>query len=108
MIEVSIPILELIEPFVEVINLILALVIVAYGVKVFGLLTGQLKETWKYFMIAIGFFGLHELVGSLSEFGVFNIDGLYALTELFFIASFTVSILGFVKLFKNISSTKKK
>lgn len=105
--EIALPILETIEPFVEVINLLLALAIVAYGIKVHNLLEGQLRETWKFFMFAITLFGLHELVGSLSEFGIFNVDGLYALTELLFILGFAVSIWAFIRLFKSISQHKK-
>jgi len=108
MFEITVPFLELIEPFIEVINMFLALVIVVYGVSVYHLLEGQLKKSWKFFMIAIALFGLHELVGSLEEFAVFESGGLYALTELLFIAGFAVSIWAFVKLFKEISSKKKK
>ena len=107
MIEIPFPFLETIEPFVEVINLLLSLAIVAYGIKVHNLLEGQLKETWKFFMFAIALFGLHELVGSLSEFGVFKVEGLYALTELLFILGFAVSIWAFIRLFKSISQNKK-
>ncbi len=107
MIEIPFPMLEIIEPYLEVINLLLAIAIVGYGVKVYSLLEGQLRETWKFFMFAIALFGLHELVGSLSEFGVFNVDGLYALTELLFILGFAISIIAFINLFKKISLGKK-
>jgi len=92
MIEMSIPILEMLEPFVEVLNLVLAILAVGFGIRIYSLLKGELKTTWKFLLFAIGFFGLHEVVGSLAEFGVFEIEGLYAFTELFFIIALFVAI----------------
>jgi hypothetical protein len=99
-------ILEVIEPFVEAVNLILAIIIVAIGLWIAKILTLDLKKAWNYFVGAIALFGLHEVVGTLEELGLINIEGLYALTEFLFIVMFLISIFAFRKLFIQISKNK--
>lgn len=101
-------ILETIEPYLEVLNLMLALAIVFLGVKVSLKLKGALGKVWKYFLAAILLFGIHELFGVLKEFEVFEIDGLYALTEFIFISAFLVSTILFQKFFESISEKEEK
>ena len=69
---------------------------------------GKLRKAWNLFLCAILLFGVHEVVGSLAEFNVFEIEGLYAITELFFIAVFLITVFSFKKLFDEISLGKKK
>jgi hypothetical protein len=95
-------ILETIEPFVEVINLVLAIVIVLTGILIGMRLEGKLKKAWNYFILAMLLFGVHEVIGSLAEFGVFEIEGLYAFTEFLFISFFFISVIVFKKLFESI------
>ncbi len=91
-------ILEMIEPYVEILNLILALIIVILGIFDSFKLKGKLKSVWNYFLIAFFLFGIHEIFGALKEFGVFEIKGLYAFTELLFIVTFLICAIIFRKL----------
>lgn len=100
-------IFEIIEPYLEVLNLLIALAIIVLGIKISIELKGELKKAWKYFLMAILFFGLHEVVGSLAEFEIFEIEGLYAFTEFVFIGIFLASVLAFNKLFNKLSKDKK-
>jgi hypothetical protein len=96
-------ILEIIEPYFEVANLILAIAIVVIGFIVNSKLKGDLKRAWGYLLVAISLFGIHEIVGSLEEFGIWSIDGAYILTEFLYIAAFFLAVVMFKKLFGNIT-----
>lgn len=100
-------ILEVIEPYLEGINLALAFVIFAMAISVLTRLSGDLKRAWKYFFAAILLFAVHEVVGALAEFGVFEVEGLYALTEFVYIIGFFVAIVVFKRLFDGLSRRKK-
>jgi hypothetical protein len=103
----EIGILSIIEPFVEVLNLVIAIIIVAYGLIIAKILKSDLKKIWRYLLVTVLFFGLHEIVGSLEEFGVLEIEGLYALTELLFIVAFLFAIYKFHQFFKSIKAKVK-
>jgi hypothetical protein len=100
-------IFEIIEPYLEAINLVLAGVIVFFGIQITFKLKGELKNAWKYLFISILLFGLHEVIGSLAEFNIFELEGLYAFTEFIFIIAFFFSTLTFKKLFEKLSVSKK-
>ena len=100
-------IFEIIEPYIEVINLILSVIIMIFGIQITFRLRGELKNAWAYFLTAILLFGVHEIFGSLAEFGIWELDGLYAFTEFLFIAVFGISIFVFRRLFINLSKTKR-
>jgi len=105
-------ILEIIEPYIEVVNLVLAMIIVIMGIFDSAKLQGKLKSVWTYFLVAILLFGIHEIFGSLAEFGIFEIDGLYAFTEFLFIVAFLICAITFRKLLgsltdKNLVSKKE-
>lgn len=99
-------ILETIEPFVEVLNLVLAVFAVFVGVWTYRLLGGDLKTGARYLVWAVALFGFHEVVGSLEEFGIFSFDGLYAFTELIFIVMLLVSLYVFKNLFEGFKRKK--
>lgn len=99
-------ILEIIEPYIEVINLILAFVIVIAGMVIWKKLEGNLKTGWSYFAVAIILFGLHEVVGSLAEFGFFEIEGLYAFSEFVYIIALLMAVFSFKKLLDGLSSKR--
>jgi len=106
-------IIELIEPYLEVLNLILAVIIVIVGINVSTKLEGKLKKAWNYFLTAMILFSLHEVFGSLAEFGIFKIDGFYTLTEFVYILAFLISIFVFKNLFqggfeKKVKNEKRK
>jgi len=101
-------ILELVEPYLEVINLVIALIIVVLGLRVSSVLEGKLKNAWNYLLVAILLFGIHEIIGSLAEFSIFKIEGLYAFTEFLFIVAFLMAVLLFRKLFLELSKKVKK
>jgi len=100
-------ILENMEPYLEIINLVFAILIVILGVKASMNLTGKLKRGANYLLIAILLFAIHEVVGILEEFKIFSISGLYTLTETFYIAAFFISIYIFKKLFESLTGGKK-
>lgn len=110
MIEYTFEILEIIKPFVELINLILAAIIVFIGFSVMSNLQGELRKAWNYFLIAIFFFGFHEVIGVLAEFNIFKIGGFYALTEFIFIVFFLFSVYSFRSLFTQVlnNSSRRK
>lgn len=101
-------ILEIIEPYLEVINLVLAIFIVCMAIFVSNRLAGTLKRAWNYLTVAIVLFGIHEVVGSLTEFGVINVEGLYALTEFIYIAGLLCAIFAFKRIIGDLSGGKKK
>jgi len=96
-------ILETIEPYVEVLNLVLAILAVLISIGTYGKLKGELRKAGMYLLVAVFLFGVHEVVGSLEEFGVYAIDGLYAFTELIFIVALLVSFLVIRKVFGGVS-----
>lgn len=100
-------ILGAIEPYVEAINLLLAIAVVTLSLVSYAKLSGRLKIAWFYFMTAIVFFGVHEVIGVLEEFGIWEMEGLYAFSEMIFIALFLISACIFYKLFKELSKSKK-
>jgi hypothetical protein len=100
-------IFEIIEPYLEAVNLILALVLVAFGVGIMPRLKGELKNAWGYFLLAILLFGVHEIIGSLAEFNIFEIEGFYAFTEFIFITAFLFSVFVFKRLFDRIPGKRK-
>lgn len=99
-------ILEVIEPVIEVLNLVVAVAIVVYGLYVARILKSDLKSTWMYFLVSILLFGVHEVVGSLEEFQIFAVEGLYAFTETLFILAFLFTVYKFHKFFKSVKSGK--
>lgn len=101
-------ILETIEPYLEVINLVLAIVIVGLAIFVSTRLAGTLKRAWSYMTGAIVLFGIHEIVGSLTEFGIINVEGLYALTEFVYIVALLLAIFAFKGIIAGLSGGKKR
>lgn len=101
-------ILELIEPYLEVTNLILAIIMVFVGLNVMLNLNGKLKSAWTYLLIAILLFGIHEVFGALSEFGIFVVEGLYAFTEFVYILAFLIAVIAFKNMIKNLTLNKRK
>ena len=99
-------ILETIEPYLEVINLIMAIVIILVGIKVWTRVEGSLKKTWNYFSVAIMLFGVHEVFGSLEEWNLFEIGGLYAFTEFIFIIALLIAVFSFRGLLESLSKLK--
>lgn len=99
-------ILETIEPYVEVLNLVLAILAVVISIGTYGKLKGELKRAGKYLLVAVFLFGLHEIVGSLEEFKIYAIGGLYAFTELIFILALLVSFLVIRKVFGGVSNKR--
>lgn len=96
-------ILGIIEPYVEVLNLVLAFLAIVISIGTYGKLRGELKRAGKYLLFAVFLFGVHEIVGSLQEFGVFAVEGLYAFTELIFIVALLVSFFAIRKVFGGVS-----
>jgi len=96
-------IFEVIEPYVEVLNLVLAILAVIISLGTYGKLRGDLKKAGMYLLVAVLLFGLHEIVGSLEEFGIYAIEGLYAFTELIFIVALLVSFLVIRKVLGGVS-----
>ena len=94
------------ELYLEVLNVIIAVVIAIIGFQILGKLEGQLKKAWTFFVVAMGLFALHEVNGALMEFNVFSVDGLYSVTEFIYIVAFLVSVLIFRKLFVKLSGKK--
>lgn len=105
MIEYTIPILEKIESFIEILNLIFAFLIVFMGISILTKLQGNLKTAWTYLFYAIFLFGIHEIVGSLAAFNILSITAVYAITELLFTIMFIISIYVFKELFESLSSS---
>lgn len=100
--------LEKIEPFVEVLNVVLALAIVFIGTYIFKLLTGKLRQAWKYYLGAMLLFGIHEIFGAFKEFKIFEVTGMYAITEMIFITAFLISTVKFRKLFSTLAKKNEK
>lgn len=99
-------ILETIEPYVEIVNFVIALAIVIAGIFVSFKLGGVLKKAWNYFLVAILLFGVHEVVGILTEFELINVDGLYAFTELLYVVALLVAIFSFGKILSGFRGKK--
>jgi len=94
--------LEKAEPAFEIINLLVAIVIIVLAVSVLPRLAGPLKRAWIFLTIAVSVFGLFELLGVLKEFNVFRWHGLGDLLEFLFIIALFVTVYGLQKHFKQI------
>lgn len=93
----------IIEPYIEVFNLALALLSAIAGFFAYRKLRGEMKKGAGYLLAAIFLFAFHEVVGILAEFGIFEIEGFYAFTEFAFIIVLLISMFVFLKLFGGIS-----
>jgi len=101
-------ILENLEEFFEFANLLIAFIIFFVGLSILVKLEGKLKKAWMWFFGAIALFGVHEIVGTLAEMGIWEIDGLYVFTEFVYILAFAISIFVFRNLFKELAQKKRK
>jgi hypothetical protein len=108
MIEIAIPALESIDPVLEIMNFVLAIAGIFLVADFYKILEGNLKSAWRYILVTILLFGVHEIVGILEESNMFAIDGLYTLTEFIFVIAFFVALFAFRKLFISISKNKFK
>jgi len=100
-------ILENIEPYLEIINLVLAIIIVLFSIITVTKLGGKLKNVGRYFLIAIFLFSIHEIVGILSEFKIIEIKGLYVFTEFVYLAALLVFVFALKQLFENLPGDKR-
>ena len=96
------------ELYLEVVNCLVAIVIAIVGFQILGKLKDELRQAWMFFLGAMVLFALHEVNGTLMEFNLFQIDGLYSLTEFIYIVAFFVSMLIFRNLFTKLDDNKKK
>lgn len=103
MIEITIPFLESSEAILEILNLIVTISILILGFSITGFIKGKFRRAWKYYITALLFVGIHEIVGTLKKLEILRIQGLYELTELFFIISFLIATYIFVEYSKQAS-----
>ena len=99
-------VVEMIEAYIEVINLVIALVMVLIGIRTIRRLDGELKTASKFLITSIFLFGIHELIGVLEEFKILIVEDLYFITELLFIIAFFGAIIYFKRLFDGLSAKK--
>jgi len=99
--------LEQVEPILEVINLFIAVIAIFLAVSVIPLLTGELKKVWIYLTIAVALFGLFEIFGVLKILDIFKYHGLGDLIEFFFVGMILIAVYKMQTIFKKLSSEAK-
>jgi hypothetical protein len=78
-----------VERFMEIANLLVALLAGIYAVKLAALSQGgTMEKTWNVLAVAALLFVLLEVVGALKEFAIVNVSGLGEIVEFILIVVF--------------------
>lgn len=92
-------ILEQAEPLFEIVNLVLALVIIGISLSGLKKAGGTVRKAWMMVIVAAIFFGVLELLGVLKGFQIFRFRGLGDLVEFFMAGALLLAVRKLSKLF---------
>lgn len=85
---------DVVENLLELVNLVLALLIGTYAIKLAALSQGGVMEkTWNMFAVAAVAFAILEVNNALAGFGLVHIGGLDEIIEAFFAVTLLVTVI---------------
>ena len=79
--------IAMLEPYLELINLIVAVGIIGVSTHAYNKAKGRLHVVWMFLIAAVGFFAIMEAFAAVQQFGIARFDGLYDICELLSIGS---------------------
>ncbi len=92
-------IIEKLEPFIEVVNLGLAIIVIVLSLMGLKKAGGTIHSAWILLVFSATFFGALEIFGVLKEFNIFQYHGLADIIELFAIVFFLLTVRKLKQLF---------
>lgn len=101
-------VLEIAEPYLEILNLVIALTILGISITLLPKLGGDVGESWRWVTLAVIAFAVLEIYGVLKGFKIFEISGLGDLIELFFGVFLLIGIFKLKKILSIKIETRRK
>ena len=81
------------DVFFDILSFSIAVVALGIGFQMLNRLIGNLRSAWRFYIMAMGFFVVMQILALLSVFDIFSLSGFFAIIKFFMAIAFLVTVL---------------